>query len=144
QFLDRDPERLRQGFSWSEMLYSGGTAALAAPGVIAAPWMAVPLASGGGIWSAGEQAAQGNWGTASLDAAASMLPWGSRTVRAAVSNRLSLPQALQVTQLVNEGYRLPSAINFIRKGGPRGLADEINFGRAGRVVPDEINFGRAG
>jgi RHS repeat-associated protein len=75
-------EGSRQEFSWGELGLSAGLGAVLAPALVVAPELAVPLAAwgvAGGI----EEAANGNYATATFDIVTSLAPFGLKGPRTA-------------------------------------------------------------
>jgi RHS repeat-associated protein len=73
-------EGSRKEFSWSELGWSAGKGAVAAPILVLAPELAVPLA-GLGIVSGVEEMAQGNYATGTFDVVTSLAPFGFKGPR---------------------------------------------------------------
>lgn len=74
-------EGSRRDFSWGELGLSVGIGAVAAPVLVAAPELAVPLAAygvGGGL----EQMAEGHYATGTFDIVTSLAPFGFKGARA--------------------------------------------------------------
>lgn len=76
-------EGSRQEFSFGDVGRSAGLGALAAPLLVAAPELIVPLA-GLGIASGVTEMSQGNYATGAFDIATAVLPFGSRGVRQSI------------------------------------------------------------
>jgi RHS repeat-associated protein len=75
-------EGSRREFSWGELGLSVGIGAVAAPVLVAAPELAVPLAAYG-VAGGVDQMAQGNYATGTFDIVTSVAPFGFKGPRAA-------------------------------------------------------------
>ena len=75
-------EGSRQEFSWGEMGLSAGVGAVLAPVLVVAPELAIPLAAYG-VAGGLEEAAKGNYATATFDVVTSLAPFGFKGVRTA-------------------------------------------------------------
>jgi RHS repeat-associated protein len=84
--MAENPARRAQGFSWSELGISMGIGAVAAPILVVAPELAIPLAAVG-IAGGANEIANGNTATGVFDIATSILPFGSKGVRNASIGR---------------------------------------------------------
>jgi RHS repeat-associated protein len=84
--MAEDPEKRRQGFSWSELGLSMGVGAIAAPILVVAPELAIPLAAYGVVGGI-SQMRQGNYATGTFDIVTSLAPFGFKGVRANVLGR---------------------------------------------------------
>jgi len=84
--IAEDPRKRKEGFSWSELGLSMGFGAVAAPILVVAPELAVPLAAWG-VYNGVDQIAQGNYATGTFDIATSLLPFASKSVRGATFGR---------------------------------------------------------
>jgi RHS repeat-associated protein len=87
--IAEDPRKRREGFSWSELGISMGVGAVAAPILVVAPELAIPLAAYG-VAGGVEQWRQGNRLTGTFDIVTSIAPFGSRTVRTTTFGRGTL------------------------------------------------------
>lgn len=81
--------RKLEDFSMMEVAKGAGMGAVAAPLLVAAPELAIPLAAAG-VASGVEEWEQGNKATAVFDIATSVLPFGSKNVRFATLGRGTL------------------------------------------------------
>lgn len=84
--MSENPARRAQGFSWSELGISMGIGAVAAPLLVVAPELAIPLAAVG-IAGGANEIANGNTATGIFDITTSILPFGSKGVRNASVGR---------------------------------------------------------
>jgi hypothetical protein len=78
--------RKPEDFSVTEVAKGAGMGAVAAPLLVAAPELAIPLAVTG-VASGVEEAAQGHYATAVFDAATAVVPFGSKNVRSATMGK---------------------------------------------------------
>lgn len=84
--MAEDPRKRAEGFSWGELGLSMGFGAVAAPILVVAPELAVPMAAWG-VANGVDQIAQGNYATGTFDIATSLLPFASKSVRGATFGR---------------------------------------------------------
>ncbi|MEH3055298.1 MAG: DUF6531 domain-containing protein [Patulibacter minatonensis] len=84
--MAENPARRAEGFSWSELGMSMGIGAVAAPLLVLAPELAIPLA-GLGVASGVNEISQGNYATGAFDITTALLPFGSKNGRAAAFGR---------------------------------------------------------
>jgi RHS repeat-associated protein len=81
--MAENPARRAQGFSWSELGVSMGIGAVAAPVLVFAPEVAIPLAALG-IYSGANEIHRGNKWTGIFDIATSVAPFALKRVRGSV------------------------------------------------------------
>lgn len=84
--MAEDPRKRKEGFSWSELGMSMGFGAVAAPLLVVAPELAVPLAAYG-VYGGIEQMGEGNYATGTFDIITSLAPFGSKGVRGGTLGR---------------------------------------------------------
>ncbi|MGF1481958.1 MAG: RHS repeat-associated core domain-containing protein [Cyanophyceae cyanobacterium] len=82
-------EGSREEFSWGEFGLSTGIGAVAAPLLVVAPELAVPLAAYGVVGGI-DEISEGNYATGTFDIATSLAPFGFKNVRASTAGRGSL------------------------------------------------------
>jgi RHS repeat-associated protein len=115
-------ERARNEFSWGELGFSAGLGAIAAPILVVAPELAVPL-SGLGVIGGVEQWREGHPLTGTFDIATSLLPFAFKGARTATFGEGSLFAASQLSEVASVSQR---AGRFSTIGiGTIALADRI-------------------
>jgi hypothetical protein len=84
--MAENPARRREGFSWGELGMSMGIGAVAAPVLVVAPELAIPLAALG-VYNGVGEFKQGNNLTGAFDIVTSIVPFMSASARASVLGR---------------------------------------------------------
>jgi RHS repeat-associated protein len=88
--MAENPARRAQGFSWSELGVSMGMGAVAAPILVLAPEVAIPMA-GLGLASGANEISNGNYATGAFDIVTAIAPFGSKNVRTGTFGRGTVP-----------------------------------------------------
>lgn len=120
-------EGSRESFSWGELGLSAGIGAVAAPILVAAPELAIPLAAWG-VGSGLSEFGEGNYATGTFDVVTSLVPFGFKGPRNASFGRGSVfaprrgfgPSATRSERLarfgtLDEGLRLASSDAWNRR-----------------------------
>lgn len=162
--IAEDPAKAKEGFSWTELGMSMGIGAIAAPVLVVAPELAIPLAAYGVVGGVNEMR-HGNWATGAFDIVTSVVPFGFKGVRSATGGRGTVinqvrglgPSAPWATRtgrftLIEKNMRnfLPSpfgkrvGLGFARTlaGGPEGHTSVIIEREGGGFWFVEKNIGR--
>lgn len=84
--MSENPARRAQGFSWGELAASMGIGAVAAPLLVVAPELAVPMV-GLGLLSGANEFSHGNYATGTFDVVTAVLPFASKNVRTGTFGR---------------------------------------------------------
>lgn len=88
--MAENPGRRALGFSWGEFFGSMGIGAIAAPVVVFAPEVAIPLAALG-VAGGAREIANGNYWTGAFDIATSLAPFGSKRIRTSTFGAGTVP-----------------------------------------------------
>jgi RHS repeat-associated protein len=124
--MAENPARRAEGFSFGELAMSMGIGAVAAPILVFAPEVAIPMA-GLGLASGANEISNGNYATGAFDIVTAIAPFGSKNVRTGSFGRGTVPG-----EWAGLGPRATASERWARfdmiASNPRGTMEPSPFG----------------